>query len=139
MSAKNTQLNSFKGLAKDAKRRMKTGYWRDFDEDIKKKVEAAYQDGGNPSKAKEYYVNKTLSEMNGKLKDDEFYRKVCKLINEYGEAGDAIGRLIDHSVFDNLSYDRKQRYILELSNKYLDALDRYRKEKEFGGVSAETH
>ncbi|MBP5308958.1 MAG: hypothetical protein J6Z34_07495, partial [Clostridia bacterium] len=95
MSDRNTDNNSFKKLAKDAKRRMKTGYWQDFDENVRKKVEAIGEDGGNPSKVKEFYVNKTLSEMNGKSKDDAFYRKVCKLLNEYGEAGDAIGRLID--------------------------------------------
>ena len=31
---------------------------------------------------------------------------------------------------ERLSYEEKQRYNLELSTKYLEALERYRKEKE---------
>ena len=46
---------------------------------------------------------------------------------------DAIGRLTDRAVFDKLSYEEKQRYTLTLSERYLKALERYRKECEYEG------
>lgn len=45
---------------------------------------------------------------------------------------DALGRLTDREYYSTLSYEEKQRYNLELSAKYLEALQRYRKEKEAG-------
>ncbi len=126
-------LPTFKALARDAKRRMKSGYWEQFDRDLELKRQNAEREGCNPSKVAEYYVNSTVNAVNGKKNDDqEFYEKVKRLLLEYGEVSDAIGRLIDHDVYDSLPYERKQRYTLELSNKYLASLDRFRKEKELG-------
>ena len=48
-----------------------------------------------------------------------------------GEVSDAIGRLTDKEYFNTLSYEEKQRYTLSLSEKYLRALERFRKECEF--------
>ena len=48
-----------------------------------------------------------------------------------GEVSDAIGRLTDVEYYNTLSYDEKQRYTLALSEKYLRALERFRKECEF--------
>ena len=70
-------------------------------------------------------------------KEDEFYLKVKKMLDSEGEVSDAIGRLTDKQYFDTLSYEEKQRYTLELSNKYLAALQKYRKEKLFGSDGGE--
>jgi hypothetical protein len=43
---------------------------------------------------------------------------------------DAIGRLTDREYFETLNYEEKQRYTLELSSRYLKAVEKYRKEKE---------
>ena len=51
-------------------------------------------------------------------------------MDEYGETSDAIGRLTDREYFNTLSYEERQRYTMELSGKYLAALEKYRKEKE---------
>ena len=48
---------------------------------------------------------------------------------------DAIGRLTDREYYETLSYEEKQRYTLSLSEKYLRALERYRRESEFGNLS----
>ena len=58
--------------------------------------------------------------------------KVKDLLDREGEVSDALGRLTDREYYDKLSYADKQRYSLELSAKYLKALERYRKEKELG-------
>ena len=56
--------------------------------------------------------------------------KVKAMLDECGEVSDAIGRLTDKDYYATLSYEEKQRYNLELSARYLEALERYRKEKE---------
>ena len=48
-----------------------------------------------------------------------------------GEVSDAIGRLTDKPYYESLSYEEKQRYTLSLSEKYLRALERFRREIEF--------
>ena len=63
---------------------------------------------------------------------DEFYEKVKQMLLADGEVSDAIGRLTDHAVFDGLSYAEKQRYTLDLSEKYLRALEKFKRECEFG-------
>ena len=50
-----------------------------------------------------------------------------------GEVSDALARLTDREVFDKLSYEEKQRYMLNLSERYLKALERFRRECEFEG------
>ena len=51
-----------------------------------------------------------------------------------GEVSDAIGRLTDKEYYATLSYEEKQRYNLTLSEKYLRALERFRRECEFEGL-----
>jgi len=127
---------TFKDLAKEAKRRMKSGYWVDFDKKLQDKLVEVRSEGGNPSLAAEYYVNATIKEVNGKKKtDDEFYLKVKRLLTECGEVSDAIGRLIDRELFEQMNYEQRQRYTLDLSNKYVEALERFRKEREYGALA----
>ena len=53
------------------------------------------------------------------------------MLLENGEVSDAIGRLTDKEYYATLSYDEKQRYNLALSEKYLRALERFRRECPF--------
>ena len=85
--------------------------------------------GLNENKVKSYIGVKVQREIKGQT-PDEFYLKVKNMLDEYGEVSDAIGRLTDRDYYATLSYEEKQRYNLELSTKYLEALERYRKEKE---------
>ena len=84
------------------------------------------------SKVQEYYQSKVAESIRGvKQEDEEFYKKVKKLLDECGEVSDALGRLTDKDYFDTLSYEQKQRYSLDLSSKYVLAKQRYYKELEF--------
>lgn len=133
---KDKNINTFKCLAKEAKKRMKSGYWDDFDRRLQNKIDDAKTEGNNPSKVKEFYVNRQLKEVNGKRSEDEdFYNKVKLLLLEYGEVSDAIGRLIDKDIYENMTYEQRQRYTLEISNKYVEALERFKKEKEYGCIN----
>lgn len=122
-------MDDIKALAKQAKRRLATDFWRRCKEDVDVSARRAEMQGKNAGKVKEHLYGKVKSILRGE-REDEFYLKVKKLLDEYGEVSDAIGRLTDRAYYDTLSYEEKQRYTMELSTKYLLALEKYRKEKE---------
>ncbi len=116
-------------MARAAKSRLKSNYWADCKKNIDENTNEAKKKGLNEAKVKTTLSRRVKDEIKGE-KPDEFYLKVKKLLDEEGEVSDAIGRLTDKEYYDTLSYEEKQRYSLEISGKYLQALKRYRKEKE---------
>lgn len=126
----NTQSKSLKQYCKEAKKRLKQGFWSEYKENLDRELVRAEQNGISQSKVKEYYTIRVSEDIkNTKDEFEEFYLKVKKLLDEEGEVSNAIGRLTDKDKFDSLSYEEKQRYTLNLSEKYLQAVERYRKEK----------
>ena len=121
---------TLKSLAREAKMRMKRGFWEKCERDLEECRRDARAQGISESKMERYFVGKVSDAIRGETPDD-FYPKVKKLLLEEGEVSDAIGRLTDRAYYDSLSYEEKQRYTLELSEKYLEALKRFRRECEF--------
>ena len=116
--------------ARLAKNRIKSGFWKECEEDMSEKKEKAREHGLNESKAGRFFKTQVEAKIEGK-KEDEFYLKVKAMLLSEGEVSDAIGRLTDRAYFDTLTYEEKQRYTLCLSEKYLRALERFRQECEF--------
>lgn len=124
------ERKTLKQYAKEAKRRLKNGFWQNYHKDLDEKIEKASEAGVAPSKVKEYYTYVVSENIKSRKDDeDEFYYKVKKILDEEGEISDAIGRLTDKEKFENLSYAEKQKYTLTLSERYLKAVERYNKEK----------
>ena len=124
---------TLKQYAKEAKLRLKSGFWQDYKSKLDKQVELAENSGVSPSVVKEYYSQRVYENIK-KADDDEesFYQKVKKILDEEGEISNAIGRLTDSTVYNQLSYEEKQRYSLKISEQYLKAVERYRKENLIG-------
>lgn len=123
---------TLKDYAKDAKKRMKSSFWQDFKNRVENESKIAEENGENKSKVIEYYQSKAAVSIRGvKVQDEEFYQKVKALLDRCGDVSDALGRLTDKEEFSKLSYDAKQRYMLELSNKYRRAKERYYKELSY--------
>ena len=121
---------SFKQYCKEAKKRLKQGFWQKYHSDLDKELVKAEQAGVSTSKVKQYYNQQVSGNIRYGNNDFEvFYQKVKRLLDEEGEISNAIGRLTDKSVYSSLSYDEQQRYNLELSERYLKAVERYKKEK----------
>jgi len=120
-------MNDIKNVAKQAKSRLKTNFWQKCKDDIDKGTLQAKTLGLNENKVKDSLKMKVKSAISGE-KQDEFYLKVKKILDEEGEVYDIIGRLTDKQYFATLNYEEKQRYTLELSGKYLRALEKYKKE-----------
>lgn len=124
------ERKTLKQYAKEAKRRLKNGFWQNYHKDLDEKIEKASEAGVAPSKVKEYYTYVVSENIKSRKDDeDEFYYKVKKILDEEGEISDAIGRLTDKKEFERLSYAEKQKYTLTLSERYLKAVERYNREK----------
>lgn len=129
------QSKSLKQYCKEAMKRMKSGFWENYYTDLDKKLKKAEKDGVSVTKVKDYYVEQVTASITKSKDDNEnFYLKVKNLLDNEGEVSNAIGRLTDKNVFNALSYEEKQRYTLELSEKYVKAVERYNKEKAMGIV-----
>ena len=119
-----------KTLAKEAKMRMKKGFWKQCEKELENERSRAKERGINESKMERYFAEKVTTKIRGES-PDEVYLKVRDLLLSEGEVSDAIGRLTDREYYETLSYSDKQRYTLELSEKYLRALERFKREYEF--------
>ncbi|MDE6504617.1 MAG: hypothetical protein K2L42_01965 [Clostridia bacterium] len=124
-------MEDIKSMARAAKNRLKSNYWESCKRSIDRNTTEAKLKGMNEIKIKSSLTGMVKDHIKGEKKD-EFYLKVKRLLDEEGEVSDAIGRLTDKEYYASLNYEEKQRYSLELSAKYLEALKRYRKEKELG-------
>lgn len=125
---------SLKALARRAKTRIKNGFWNDCKEEMEEKLERVKSQGLNESKAGRYFKDQVTQEIKGEREDD-FYTRVKTMLLECGEVSDAIGRLTDKEYYASLSYEEKQRYTLSLSERYLRALERFRRENEFSSAT----
>ena len=123
------ERKTFKDYCKEAKKRLKTGFWQDYREKLAREMVLAKEAGVSESKVKDFYTAKVSGEIrrSGNAEED-FYLKVKSILDTEGEIPDAIGRLTDKAYYQTLSYEEKQRYNLELSEKYLKAVERYRRE-----------
>ena len=118
-------------MARQAKCRMKENFWEAYRKEQEEKIRLAEKNGANAQEAERFFIQQMEKKIRGENQVDEFYEKVKELLLSEGEVSDAIGRLTDHSVYDKLSYTEKQSYTLELSQKYLRALERFKRECQF--------
>jgi hypothetical protein len=121
---------TLKSLAKEAKSRMKKGFWEQCERDLDVSRDFAREQGISESKMERYFAEKVTTRVRGES-PDEFYLRVKEMLLKDGEVSDAIGRLTDREYYMTLSYAERQRYTLELSEKYLRALERFKREYEY--------
>lgn len=53
-------------------------------------------------------------------------KKIAQLLKSNPDCDNPIGKLIDHSVFDSLTEERKQAYILKLSKDFAEISQKFR-------------
>lgn len=123
---------TFKEYCKEAKKRLKQGFWQQYHLELNEQIDKAQKQGLPVSKVKEYYTEKISGDIRkGTNENEEFYQKVKSILDNEGEISNAIGRLTDKQFYASLTYDEQQRYNLDLSEKYIKAVERYKKEKEY--------
>ena len=122
---------SLRTMARQAKCRMKENFWEGYKKEQEEKVRIAEANGVNVQEAERFFVQEMEKKIRGENEVDEFYETVKELLLREGEVSDAIGRLTDYTVYNNLSYTEKQSYTLELSERYLRVLERFKRESLF--------
>lgn len=122
---------SLRTLARQAKCRMKENFWESYKREQAEKLKIAQANGANTQEAERFFVHEVERKIRGEDEVDEFYERVKELLLKEGEVSDAIGRLTDRTLYDSLSYTEKQRYTLALSERYLRALERFKRECVF--------
>lgn len=125
-----TEARTLREEARQAKNRIKSGFWQKCQLNMEAQKAKAREQGLNESKVGRFFTEKVSEQIAGK-KEDDFYIKVKEILLAEGEVSDAIGRLTDKPYYDTLTYEEKQRYNLNLSEKYLRALERFRRECQF--------
>lgn len=129
---KNKNDGEIKNLAKMAKKRLQTGFWEDYRENVRQKIEIAQNEGIQKSNVINYYRVKAQKQLTKtKQEDDSFYCKVKDILDSFGEVSDMIGRLCDKTAMQSMTFEEKQRYLFELSEHYLVCRERYYNDKKY--------
>lgn len=130
MASKQVPLHKI--LAKQAKKRLVSGYWKQVKKEREIFMTEAYLKG-NVSSLSEIYkrkIERDVKKQNCIDPDAKLYAKVVKLLSQNEYVLNPIARLIDHSVYDKLDLNAKQAYITKLADKYNVLKDRYYAENE---------
>ena len=126
------ETKTLKQYAREAKKRLKEGFWQKCAETLSEEIKRAEKAGVSASKVKEYYTMRVAENIKSHKEDgEEFYNKVKDILLTEGEVPDALGRLTDKTYFSTLSYEEQQRYTLNLSERYLAAVERFKKENTY--------
>ena len=60
--------------------------------------------------------------------DEKLYNRVCEILRENIDCINPLGRIVDNDKYNKLSDIEKDRYIINLRDKYLEMKNRYLKE-----------
>lgn len=133
--AKVKEYSELKKRALLAKQRMRMGYWQALNDERDKALSENNNSYSSLIRVKEIQqarierdLNKTLGNAQV-LKDEAFFEKVRQILDKDEDISNPLGLLVEHEIYDNLDPSNKQRYILELSKKFIQMRDRYYKER----------
>ncbi len=131
MSTKN-ELPTHKALAKQAKKRLGSGYWQQMKQERNLYFEQNNAQPCNIVSLNETFKRRIEREIRQQTEEDPdaiLYKKVCKLLSENEYVLNPIAQLVDHEVYDKLDDSAKQNYMFRLADKYRKLKERYEKEK----------
>ena len=130
------EAKDLKTFAKEAKIRFKRGFWKNYNENKERKIEEAKEKGYSETDAIKIQTEKAKREIktqfDKKSLDDILYEKAVSIFESDEIILNPIKRLIDEEVFSSLSESEKQRYILDLTQKFNQFKERYEREKMLG-------
>lgn len=125
------KLSNIKASAKQAKQRLISGYWNDIRQKRTEYFEKIdYEDREKLQKTYANRIERKLKEQNVQDPDAVLYKKVCKLQAQDTFVLNPISQLINHEEYDRLSDCEKQLYLMRLTKKYNELLDRYNEEQK---------
>ncbi|MCL2751948.1 MAG: hypothetical protein FWE62_04235 [Firmicutes bacterium] len=133
MDKTSTQKSELKIQAENARRRLKSGYWENLQSERDAAIRDAKKRGDSTETLEEYYRSVFLHRVNAynnavDNKEEAFYKRVCEIV-ENGDDLNPVSRLMDQSAYERLDAAGKQRYIVNLMQKFAQMKERYDREK----------
>ena len=120
----------FKNYAKQAKQRLKNNFWGDVI--LERKEFKHMEDQGTNIQS---LMIKQKQELKDKIynvnfeSDEDFYNRVKQILTNEEVVTNPIAMLTDSKLIESMSEQQKQAYLLKLSNRYQQAVERYNKEQ----------
>ena len=125
--------NELKLKAKSAKQRLKSGFWNSVNKRRQAEISEAQNSGKNVQKIKDYYSSYIIENIKIKdsnsLEEELFLQKVREIVENEEYINNPLKLLMNDEYLESLDYGGKQRYILEISEKYRKAREKVELEK----------
>ena len=124
--------NELRIKAKNAKQRLKNGFWNKISEKRENEINEAKISGRSIQKIKDFYnsyIYETVREKDKTYLEEElFLQKVREIIENEEYINNPLKLLMNDEYMSTLDYSGKQRYILEISEKYRRAREKIQTE-----------
>jgi len=120
----------FKNYAKQAKQRLKNNFWGEVMTE-RQEFKHMEEEGTNTQSLR----IKQKQELKEKIynvnfeSDEDFYNRVKQILTNKEVVTNPIAMLTDPKLLESMSEQQKQAYLLKLSNRYQQAVERYNKEQ----------
>ena len=123
-----SQTQTFRALARQAKSRMKNGFWEQAKAELAHEKQVAATLGISPHKVAEEQhrkLQRQIYDYDGFCEEQEFYAKVVAILTSNETISNPLMRLADQHYMANLTPEQKQSYIQKLAQKYRQAVEKY--------------
>ena len=127
---KNERISELKKRAFLAKQRLRMGYWEKIAGE-KQRLISVGSDEREVSELQRARIDRDELKSVDKARareEEVLYEKVCEILDDENETG-PIGRLIDKELYARLNERGKQKYVLELAEKFRELSRRYYMER----------
>jgi len=122
-------MSSFKQYAKEAKQRLKNNFWSEVMLE-RQEFKQMEEEGTNTQSLR----IRQRQELKDKIynanfeSDEEFYCRVKEILTKETIVTNPIAMLTDKQALQSMTEQQKQAYLLKLSNRYQQAVERFNKE-----------
>ena len=130
-------MATLKDYAKEAKARLKSGFWQEVNKRRNRDIDQAEWLGKSKDIVLQEYKEVLTRQLFEKESEEDriLYKKVCELLSQNKVVTNPIGMLVDREKMYQLTERAKQQYVLELSRKFKEMKERYYKERGLTLVS----
>lgn len=121
-------MSTLKDYARQAKDRMKNGFWQQAKTELQQEREVAATLGLNERKLTEEHrrkLQRKIYDYDGFCEEEEFYAKVVEILSGDTVVSNPIMRLADKDYMQTLSPQERQTYISKVAARYRNAVEKY--------------
>lgn len=121
-------MSTMKTYAKQAKERMKNGFWQRAKEQLEEEKKVAATQGLDSVKvaqARHDMIAKQIYNQDEYVAEQQFYQKVVQIAESNQLIINPLQQLADHKAMQSMNAEQRQAYMLRLSAKYQEALEKY--------------